>query len=125
MPKLNGKYYLVLVADAFGSIEESDEDNNYFFFGDASGDPITFTNGVPSNLPTNRVYSKAVVCPKQNAANRCQDVRNENNLNAYTSDEIAAMIRTHKDLGMLASVPRSLSKSYVENTVKVRQKNLK
>ena len=125
LPKLNGKYYLVLVADAFGSIEESDEDNNYFFFGDASGDPITFTNGVPSNLPTNRVYSKAVVCPKQNAANRCQDVRNENNLNAYTSDEIAAMIRTHKDLGMLASVPRSLSKSYVENTVKVRQKNLK
>ena len=125
LPKLNGKYYLVLVADAFGSIEESDEDNNYFFFGDASGDPITFTNGVPFNLPTNRVYSKAVVCPKQNAANRCQDVRNENNLNAYTSDEIAAMIRTHKDLGMLASVPRSLSKSYVENTVKVRQKNLK
>ncbi|MBQ2098523.1 MAG: hypothetical protein II480_10120, partial [Bacteroidales bacterium] len=87
---------------------------------------ITFKNGVPSNISGNRVYSKStVVCPKQNSANRLQDVRNENNLNAYTSEEIAAMIKVHKDMGMLASVPRSLSKSYVNNTVKVRQRVIK
>lgn len=126
LPNINGQYYLVLVADAFGSVAESDEENNYLFFGDLDGNPITFKNGVPSNISGNRIYSKAtVVCPKQNATNRCQDVRNENNLNAYTSDEIAAMIKAHKDMGMLASVPRSLSKSYVENTVKVRQRVIK
>lgn len=126
LPNISGQYYLVLVADAFGSVAESDEENNYLFFGDLDGNPITFKNGVPSNISGNRVYSKAtVVCPKQNATNRCQDVRNENNLNAYTSDEIAAMIKAHKDMGMLASVPRSLSKSYVENTVKVRQRVIK
>jgi len=125
LPNLNGEYYLVLVADAFDCVQESDEDNNYLFFGDLDGNPITFKNGVPSNISGNRVYSKAVVCPKQNASNRCQDVRNEANLNAYTSDEIAAMIKAHKDMGMLAAVPRSLSKSYVENNVKVRPRVIK
>ena len=126
LPNISGQYYLVLVADAFGSVTESDEENNYLFFGDLDGNPITFKNGVPSNISGSRVYSKAtVVCPMQNASNRCQDVRNENNLNAYTSDEIAAMIKAHKDMGMLAAVPKSLSKSYVANTVKVRQRVIK
>lgn len=126
LPNINGQYYLVLVADAFDGVSETDEENNYLFFGDLDGNPITFKNGVPSNISGNRVYSKStVVCPKQNSANRLQDVRNENNLNAYTSEEIAAMIKAHKDMGMLASVPRSLSKSYVDNTVKVRQRVIK
>ena len=46
-------------------------------------------------------------------------------ISGYTSEEIAAMIKAHKDMGMLASVPRSLSKSYVDNTVKVRQRVIK
>lgn len=125
LPSLTGQYYLVLVADAFDCISETDEENNYLFFGDANGNPITFNNGTPSNLAKSLSLSKKFVCPAQNSKNRCQDVRNENNLNAYTSDEIAAMIKAHKDLGMLASVPRSLSKSYVANDVKVRKKSVK
>lgn len=126
LPNINGQYYLVLVADAFDGVSETNEDNNYLFFCDASDNPITFKNGEPSNLSHKHAYSKStVVCPKQNSANRLQDVRNENNLNAYTSEEIAAMIKAHKDMGMLASVPRSLSKSYVDNTVKVRQRVIK
>lgn len=121
---LNGQYYLVLVADAFDCIDESDEDNNYLFFGDLDGDPITFKNGVPYNISDDRVYSKSfVACPKQNASTRCQDVRNEKNINAYTADEISAMIKAHKDAGMLAAVPSMKSKAYSpNNTVKVRRK---
>ncbi|MCR5455597.1 MAG: C1 family peptidase [Bacteroidales bacterium] len=125
LPDITGQYYLVLVADAFDCISETDEENNYLFFGDLDGNPITFENGVPSNISDNRLYSKAaVVCPAQNSKNRCQDVRNDNNLNAYTSDEIAAMIKAHKEAGMLAAVPQSLSKTYVPNTVKVRKKTI-
>ena len=127
LPNLSGSYYMVLVADAFDGISETDEENNYLFFGDDNGDPIKFKDGQPTNISYSKSTSiaKAKVCPKQNSANRCQDVRNENNLNAYTSDEIAAMIKAHKELGMLASVPKSLSKSYVHNTVQVRKREVK
>ena len=122
LPNLNGQYYIVLAADAFDNIKESNEDNNYLFYGDANGNPITFVNGTPSNLSKSASLSKTSVRPKQNASNRCQDVRNENNVNAYTSAEIAAMIQAHKKSGRLADVAKSLSKSSVENTVKVRSK---
>ena len=117
---------MVLVADAFDGISETDEENNYLFFGDDNGNPIKFENGNPTNIISkSATIAKAKVCPKQNSANRCQDVRNENNLNAYTSDEIAAMIKAHKEAGMLAAVPRSLSKSFVSNKVQVRQRIVK
>ena len=125
LPNLSGKYYLVLVADAFDNISETDEDNNYLFFGDADGNPITFVNGNPSNLSKNRTLSKQYACPKQNSKNRCQDVRNENNVNAYTSAEIAMMIRAHKESGRLADMAaNSLSKSAVVQRVKVGSKSV-
>ena len=42
MPEnLNGQYYIVLAADAFASIEESKEENNYLFFtADDNNTPI-------------------------------------------------------------------------------------
>lgn len=122
LPNLNGKYYLVLVADAFDSITETDEENNYLFYGDADGNPITFVNGNPANISKSMTLAKSYACPKQNSANRCQDVRNENNLNAYTSDEIAAMIKAHKKSGCLADMSKTLSKSAVSQRVEVGSK---
>ena len=110
---------------SFDNISETDEDNNYLFFGDADGNPITFVNGNPSNLSKNRTLSKQYACPKQNSKNRCQDVRNENNVNAYTSAEIAMMIRAHKESGRLADMAaNSLSKSAVVQRVKVGSKSV-
>ena len=122
LPNITGSYYIVLVADAFDGIKETDEENNYLFFGDDNGDPIKFTNGEPQNVSKRIVLSKTATCPAQNSKNRCQDVRNENNLNAYTSAEIAAMIKAHKKAGRLADMTQTLSKSAVVQRVEVSAK---
>jgi hypothetical protein len=78
-------------------------------------------------MPTNISYAKTTLAksnarPKQNASNRSQTVRTEANVNAYTSDEIAAMLTAHKKSGRLATKVNSLSKSYVSEQVQVRKK---
>ena len=119
---LNGSYYIVLAADAFNNIAESNEENNYLFYTADDNMPIKFTNGVPSNLSKSQRLSKTYVCPSQNAPNRCQDVRTEQNYNAYTSDEIGAMIQAHMKSGRLADMTKSLSKSAVVQRVEVEAK---
>ena len=123
LPNLNGSYYIVLAADAFDNITESNEENNYLFYTADGSDPIEFKDGMPTNISyAKTTLAKSNARPKQNASNRSQTVRTESNVNAYTSDEIAAMLTAHKKSGRLATKVNSLSKSYVSEQVQVRKK---
>ena len=92
MPSITGDYYLILFADAFDGIDEANEDNNYCYWGDKDGNPIHYTSGVPS---TNSIS-------KIKAGTNLQSVVTSANVNAYSTDEIAAMIRAHKKSGELS-----------------------
>jgi hypothetical protein len=50
--KLNGDFYMVMVADAFGSLEESDKKNNIRFITGRNGEPIRITDGKIVNMPS-------------------------------------------------------------------------
>ena len=98
---LNGKYYLVLIADAFGAISESNEDNNYCF---VSEDPITIKNGVIQGTISKKVNASknSTAKPRQNEASPLQTVVTPSNCNTYSPQEISAMINAHKKSGDLA-----------------------
>jgi len=50
--KLNGDFYMVLVADAFGNVDEMDKENNISFLTGETGEPIRIVNGKITNIPT-------------------------------------------------------------------------
>ncbi len=50
--KLNGDFYMVLIADAFGNIGESELENNFSFLTGGNGEPIKITDGRIINIPT-------------------------------------------------------------------------
>ena len=102
MPPITGDYYLVLFADAFNGIEESCEDNNYCYWGNSDGSPIHYVNGVPTNISKSAKISKSDVMPKQNGKGTFQSVVLPGNLNAYSTDEISALIRANKKSGELS-----------------------
>ncbi len=92
MPSITGDYYLILFADAFDGIDESNEDNNYCYWGDDKGNPIHYTNGVPSSNSISKIKG----------GSNLHSVVTSANVNAYSTDEIAAMIRAHKKSGELS-----------------------
>ena len=92
MPSITGDYYLILFADAFDGIDEANEDNNYCYWGDKDGNPIHYTNGVPSSNSISKIKG----------GSNLHSVVTSANVNAYSTDEIAAMIRAHKKSGELS-----------------------
>lgn len=110
---LNGQYYIVLAADAFGSIDESNEDNNYLYYSTSDGKPLNFVNGVATNVTDGgRVTAKGKrACPKQNAESPCQTMVTEDNLNAYTTEEISALLNAEKKSGRLKAKAMQWQKS--------------
>ncbi len=50
--KLNGDFYMVLIADAFGQVEEMDLENNTCFLTGRTGEPIKIVDGKITNIPT-------------------------------------------------------------------------
>jgi len=92
MPSITGDYYLILFADAFDGIDEANEDNNYCYWGDKDGNPIHYTSGVPSSNSISKIKG----------GTNLQSVVTSANVNAYSTDEIAAMIRAHKKSGELS-----------------------
>lgn len=102
MPAITGDYYLVLFADAFDGIDESNEDNNYCYWGNSDGSPVHYSNGIPTNVSKIAKISKQAAMPKQNGEGTFQSVVKPGNLNAYSTDEISAMIRAHKKSGELS-----------------------
>lgn len=100
MPEITGEYYLVIVADGYDVIEEVDEDNNYYFLTDTNGEPLTFQNGIMQETPAKKSGLKKV--PSIGAPSPSPTARTANNLNAYSPQEIQAMIEYHKETGRIA-----------------------
>ncbi|MFB2119053.1 C1 family peptidase [Parapedobacter sp. 2B3] len=104
MPNISGFYYLVCIADAFDTVAEADEANNYFFLTDESGWPLVIGEGV--------IYADAFGNSKQQAVGGIQKQANKGarmiipeqkgkQKNAYTPGEISGMITTLKKNGKL------------------------
>ena len=115
MPEtLNGDYYIMLAADPFSAVEESNEDNNYLYFTTPDGNPIKFKNGVATNVQNgDNVYAKSrkIVRPKQNDPSACQSMVNGQHPNTYSTDEISALINAEKSSGRLMTKALQWSKT--------------
>ena len=111
---LNGDYYIVLVADAFNSLQESNKDNNYLYLTTTNGEPLHFVNGVATNIQdgTVSITAKAKkMRPKQNDPSPCQTMVNEQHPNTYSPAEISDMINMEKQSGRLKAKALQWAKS--------------
>lgn len=100
MPDVTGKYYLVMLADAFGSVEESDETNNYYFLTAADGGPLDVKNGVISSSIGNNKALR-IVKRAQNAHFAEQTAVNATAPNTYSPAEISKMLNAARQSGEL------------------------
>ncbi|MBP5502122.1 MAG: C1 family peptidase [Bacteroidales bacterium] len=119
---LNGDYYIVLVADAFNSLEESNKDNNYLYLTNTKGGPLHFVNGVSNDATVSLKAKAKMMRPKQNDPSPCQTMVNENNLNTYTPAEISAMINAEKESGRLKTKALKWAKSAEGQAVMAKAK---
>lgn len=104
MPNVSGKYYLVLLADAFGGVAESNENNNYYFLTTADGQALTISNGViQSPIGNNKALTIKTVKPKQNENLPHQTAVGKNAPNTYSPEEIATMIQKHRNNGEIGN----------------------
>jgi hypothetical protein len=83
MPRITGKYYLVVYADAYNAIDESDEDNNFYFIAADNGRPLEFKDGVMLNQIVPNAKAKSV-----------QELGG--NPNTYTPAEIRSLVLRNK-----------------------------
>jgi C1A family cysteine protease len=101
---LNGYYYFVLMADPYNNVSETNEQNNLFFIADPNGYPYYVMNGMPQTRagethaaaalpPFGRTTRNAELAPTHSLVPQ--------NRNAYTPDEIRALIRDRKASGEL------------------------
>ena len=103
LPKINGYYYLVMIADVYDVIKEVDESNNYFYMTDSNGNPIWFEDGVPFNIET-PVDTKSASIENGTENHLSPAEKNQELSNAYSKDEIQSMIETLKKNGQLDEV---------------------
>lgn len=97
---INGKYYLVLVADGFDDLAEVNEDNNFFFYSTADGKPFDFVNGrIQEGIPVKK--AGAIKQPVRFQNTETQTLVNGNNLNTYSPKEIMKLIEHRKKTGEL------------------------
>lgn len=102
MPRINGFYYLVCIADAFDVIQETDEANNYFFLTDASGWPLYIQDGIIQAGIFGKSQLQSSTKPLPGAGTRMVDPKQSGKQkNAYTTEEISDMITTLKKKGIL------------------------
>ena len=105
---LSGKYYFVLFADGFNSLDEAYEQNNYLFFTGADREPITIENGVidESNLKSGIVTSA-----------NAQELKDDQP-NAYTPEEVAMLMNYQKRNGILQQRAKEFKTSLKSGTLK-------
>lgn len=102
MPNLSGYYYLVVIADAFRNVNESNESNNYYFLTNQYGGPLYFQNGVFQGLQDNgdtRSARPAYQVPDAQAVLKTPAEISPDMANAYTPAEIMKMIQAKKSRG--------------------------
>ena len=100
MPNITGKYYLVVMADAYDVIREANEDNNFYFITAKDGKPLEFQNGEILNMPPTK-SGKIPTTPALFSNTETQTPVRPGNLNAYTPAEIRAMLLHDKKTGKL------------------------
>jgi C1A family cysteine protease len=117
---LNGKYYLVLVADGFNNLTEVNEDNNFFFFSKDDGKPFDFVNGVLQGGKTGK-QAIAQKEPARFANTPNQTLISKKNVNTYSSTEIMKLINHHRQNGELQRKALQFKfKSQVKKHLKTR-----
>lgn len=99
MPKITGKYYLVIIADGYDVIREVDENNNYYYLTDAYGDPLEFSNGKMLTNPSKSLVQKSVNKPHKGDVTPFSTVKTKYNRNTYSTAEISKMIAVKKASG--------------------------
>jgi len=72
--ELNGDFYMVLVADASGNVDEMEKENNICFITGKDGEPLKIVNGKITNMPTGSKNIRTLV--------------SETDLNNYSGVEI-------------------------------------
>lgn len=101
MPKITGKYYLVVMADAYDVVAEANEDNNFYFITAENGKPLEFKDGVIQNMAKSQAYLKSKRPDSGPIDTETQTVVRPGNLNAYTSTELKIMLVNEKRSGRL------------------------
>jgi C1A family cysteine protease len=103
MPSITGDYYLVAYADAYDKIQESNEDNNFYFITAENGKPLKFSNGVMQSKPANlAVASSNVLNKKLGRTAPAASVAELGELNGYTPQEIKSLLNQSKQNGTMA-----------------------
>lgn len=101
VPDVTGEYYLVLIADAFSSVDESNESNNYHFIMSADGGPLHIENGVLTTQPAMNKSVTVNAKPRKNATLPQQTAVNATSPNTYSPEEIATLISEERRNGQL------------------------
>jgi hypothetical protein len=99
--KLTGKFYFVLLADGLDVISETNESNNYFFFADKDGNPLSINNGV---IDESKLAKKSARAPwKFGTSTTIPEATlvNGSNPNTYTPAEIRALLKQKAKNGEL------------------------
>ena len=103
MPDVSGSYYLVLISDAFSGVDESNEDNNYYYLTTADGGPLKIEKGViKSNIDNNKTLASRFRRVRKNEPSPMQSAINEESANTYTTEEISALLNGERRSGRLA-----------------------
>ncbi|MCB0522390.1 MAG: hypothetical protein KDD27_25825 [Saprospiraceae bacterium] len=110
-PQITGEYYLVLIADAFNVIEETDEENNFYFLTGNDGGPIQFVNGVGYPFCPDLVQDRS----SDNAISP-RTPKNAQNLNAYSPQELRFLLNTMQKNGKLKRVVEQFESSQPTGT---------
>ncbi|MDR2732640.1 MAG: C1 family peptidase [Fibromonadaceae bacterium] len=104
--RVDGDYYLVAFADAYEDIDESNEDNNFYFITAANGKPLKFKKGVLQSTIAHAASAAAesnVLAKKAGrAAAAAASVMELGELNGYTPQEVKSLIKRSKKNGTLA-----------------------
>jgi hypothetical protein len=127
MPKINGDYYLVVMADSWDVISEVNEDNNFFFITAEGGKPLHYVNGVITNRTKSAIQRSSVnKQPALFSNTEHQTAVVPGNLNAYTPTEIKTMLLHDKKTGKLNSKIKAFrtENNYNKSFQKVPKKKL-
>ena len=103
LPDVTGKYYLVMIADAFSSVSESNENNNYYFLMGSDNGPLTISNGVIQTEIANNKALSINSKPKKNANHAQQTAVCEAAPNTYSPAEISKVIDRMRNSGELTN----------------------
>ncbi len=95
-PQISGEYYLVLIADAFNVIPETDEQNNFYYLTGSDGGPIAFVNGVGTPFSPGSVEDRS-----SDSSITPRTPKNSQHLNAYTPEELSFFLTTMQKNGKL------------------------